>query len=83
MVSSLQVATVLVIKGMCFVGSVWRDVKNLLNSTTDFIKQLVNIFTGGALKLMAMIIISEGIYMNKRVRDANVSKARSSRAQKD
>lgn len=26
-VSSLQVATVLVIKGMCFVGSVWHDVK--------------------------------------------------------
>lgn len=56
MVSSLQVATGLVIKGMCFVGSVWRDVKTLLNSTTDFIKQLVNLFTGGALKLMAIII---------------------------
>lgn len=27
-VSSLQVATVLVIKGMCFVGSVWRDIKS-------------------------------------------------------
>lgn len=26
-VSALQAATVLVIKGMCFVGSVWRDVK--------------------------------------------------------
>lgn len=63
-VCSLRVATVLLIKGMCFVGS--PRINLMYNSRADTsIKQLVDIFYKRPFKLRIIIIISNDNYMRK------------------